>query len=172
MNVVRRFIKKHIEPIRNWSLVLLMCCLTFVFLSLQGIVQFKPPDFEQLRAAAQRSHDPQVMVLATETALRKNFGINARSLANFVYYAPKSAMDASEILILQVREEAQLEDCARLVEERRRTNAATFRNYRPLQADILERSYLKTQGSFLIFISAENASAIKDTVDAAFRLTE
>lgn len=163
------FLIRHKEPLRNLGLVLGMVFMTFLVLTFLGVIHFSAPAFEGIRQAVTESHDPMVMTEADEVTLRKQYGFNARDLEDFVYYAPKSSMDASEILVIQARSQAEARAMEARVEMRRSTNEATFRNYRPEQAGILERSHLKTQGDFLIFISAENVGEIRDTVDRAFR---
>ncbi len=157
------------ETFRNAGVVIAMVVTTFLILSVMGVIHFRTPDFEGIRESVTESQDPAVMTEADELALRKNYGLNVRDIQNFVYYAPKSSMDASEILVVETNSQAEAEALEARVEARRTTNEATFRNYRPEQAEILERSYLKTQGNFLIFISAENVNEIRDTVERAFR---
>ncbi len=163
------FFKRHKEPIRNIVLVIVMVTAAFILLTVQGLVHFSAPDFKRVTAAVDQNFDGAAMVKADEAELRKNFGFNARDLENFVYYAPRSAMDASEILILEVKNEAQLESCLRAAQARRATRIDTFKNYRPQQAEILGKSELKVQGKYLIFISSEKVSEIKKAVELSFR---
>lgn len=160
---------KHKEPLRNLGLVLSMVLMTFLVLTFLGVIHLEAPDFEGIRQAVTEHHDPAVMIEADETALRKQFGFNARDLGNFIYFQPKSSMDASEILVIQAKSQSEAQAMESIVDLRRTTNEATFRNYRPDQANILERSHLRTQGEYLIFISAENVTEIKAALDQAFR---
>lgn len=163
------FITRHKEPIRNTMLVLVMILGTFGLLTIRGLVHFQAPDFTKVKAAVKASFEEAVMSPADEVSLRKNFGFNARDLEDFIYYEPRSAMDASEILILKVKDESALESYRKVVEAKRTTRIDTFKNYRPLQAQILEKSELKTSGKYLIFISSENLAAIKEAVELSFR---
>lgn len=163
------FFKKHQAVLRNSSLVIIMVLITFGLLTVQGLVHFRAPDFAKVKAAVTAHFDEATMSPADEVSLRKNFGFNARELDDFIYYAPKSAMDASEILILKVKNEATLAAYRKVVESKRTTKIDTFKNYRPLQAEILEKSELKTQGNYLIFISSEKLVEIKEAVELSFR---
>ena len=163
------FIRKHQAVLRNSILILVMVLITFALLTLQGLVHFKAPDFSKVKAAVTAHFDEATMSPADEVSLRKNFGFNARDLDDFIYYAPKSAMDASEILILKVKNEGALATYRAVLESKRTTKIDTFKNYRPQQAEILEKSELKTQGNYLIFISSEKLAEIKDAVELSFR---
>ncbi len=169
MNRNERALVRHKGPLRNLALVLAMFLVTFALLIFLGVVHLSQPDFEGIRQAVAENHDPEVMTEADELTLRKHYGLNARDLEHFVYYAPKSSMDASEILVIQARTPEEASALEGRVTARRSTNQATFRNYRPEQAEILERSHLKIQGDYLIFISAENVAEIREAVDRAFR---
>lgn len=164
-----RSIKSNREVLRNAGLVLVMLLLTFGFLLARGIVHVKAPDFARVKAAVTAQADAGTMTPADEAALRKNYGFNARDLEDFVYFAPKSAMDASELLVLKVRDEGALESYRKTVEARRTTRIDTFKNYRPEEAQILERSTLKVQGKYLIFLSARDLSPVQAAVDSSFR---
>lgn len=159
----------HKDGIRNLSLVIVMILGTFLLLRMMGIIHFSAPDFEKIKSTVLTSADSTTMVAADEAALRKNYGINARDVENFIYFAPKSAMDASEILILQAKNEATLNAWRTGIDSRRTTRAAMYRNYRPEEAMLLENSELKIQGNFLIFISAHNVSEVKAAVEQSFR---
>ncbi len=169
MSRFKGFLKQHKEGLRNLILVLVMILSTFVILRSLGIVHFKAPDFAQIQRAVEASADPQTMVSGDEAALRKNYGINARDLEAFIYYAPRSAMDASEILILQAKNESSLGSWRSVIDARRSTRADMYRNYRPEEALLLEDSQLKVQGNFLIFISARNVSEVQAAVEQSFR---
>lgn len=163
------FIMRHKEPIRNILLVFGLVLATFALLTLRGLVHFKAPDFTKVKAAVTASFDGATMTPGDEVSLRKNFGFNARDLEDFIYYEPRSAMDASEILILKVKDGSALESYRRVIDAKRQTRIDTFKNYRPLQAEILEKSELKTSGNYLIFISSENLATIKAAVELSFR---
>lgn len=169
MNLFNAWIKKHREALRNGAVVFVMVLGTFVLLTMLGIVHFGAPDFQQIAKTVEASADPATMVVGDETALRKNYGIAARDVAEFVYYAPKSAMDASEILILRAREEAMLQAWRAVIDARRRTRTDMYANYRPEEALLLENAELKVQGSYLIFISATNVQEVKAAIDQSFR---
>ena len=168
MNKATHF-KKHQPVLINTGLVFVMIIGTFVLLRLLGIIHFSAPDFEKIKASVETSADSATMVAADEAALRKNYGIDSRDLEGFIYYAPKSAMDASEILILQAKSESSLNGWRSTIESRRTTRADMYRNYRPEEALLLEKSELKVQGNYLIFISAHNVSEVKAAVEQSFR---
>lgn len=161
--------KKNQEALRNIGLVIGMFVGALVLLRLMGIIHFSAPDFDKITVAVETAADSETMVLADEATLRKNYGINPRDVDGFIYYAPKSAMDASEILILQAKSEGSLNSWRSIIESRRKTRADMYRNYRPEEALLLEKSELKIQGNYLIFISAHNVNEVKAAVEQSFR---
>lgn len=163
------YFKKHQQGFINAGLVLGMILGTFILLRLLGIIHFSAPDFEKIKTAVETSADPETMVAADEATLRKNYGIDSREVEGFIYFAPKSAMDASEILVLQAKNESSLNGWRSTIESRRSTRADMYRNYRPEEALLLEKSELKVQGNYLIFISAHNVSEVQAAVEQSFR---
>ena len=163
----------HLKPpneiLRNAIIIAAMVLLTFGLLLALGIIHLSAPGFGRIRQTVEPAADPAVMVAGDDSALRKKYGIPAREVAEFVYYAPKSAMDASEILILKATDEALLPAWRAAIDARRQTRADMYRNYRPEEALLLENSELRVQGSYLIFISAAKVNEIKAAVNASFR---
>lgn len=169
MKQTRVQLKPPNEILRNAIIITVMVLSTFGLLMTLGIIHPGSPDFAKIRQTVESAADLAVMVAGDDTALRKNYGIPARDVAEFVYFAPKSAMDASEILILKATDEALLPVWRAAIDARRQTRADMYRNYRPDEALLLENSELKVQGSYLIFICAAKVNEIKAAVNASFR---
>ncbi|UUM12972.1 DUF4358 domain-containing protein [Clostridiaceae bacterium HFYG-1003] len=166
---IQSFLHRHREGVRNASVITGLVLSMFFALSLAGIIHFGSPDFAQIRAAVEQKADLTVMMTGDEQTLRKNYGISDRDLEQFVYFAPKSAMDASEILVLEAKEESSLAGFRQVIENRRTARSDMYRNYRPEEARLLEDSVLKVQGRFLIFISSRNVQEVKAALDLSFR---
>lgn len=154
---------------RNLILVASMVILTIAILLIGGIFHVRTPNMQDFKTLAQASMDSSTMVLGDAMKLRKAYGINVRDAEDFIYYAPKSTMEASEIIIIKFKSEEEALNTAKLIKAKSLKLEGQFRNYKPDQADILAKSYLKTKGSYLVYVSAKNSEIIKEQIEGIFK---
>lgn len=154
---------------RNIIIVFSMTVITILLLLLLGIFHVRTPGMQDFRTVATSAMDSSTMVPGDALKLRKAYGINVREAEDFVYFAPKSTMDASEIIIIKFKTEEEAQSALNAISAKISKLEGQFRNYKPDQADILKNSYLKNQGSYLIYISSKNSEAIKTQIEEIFK---
>ncbi|PKK39203.1 hypothetical protein ABB02_01435 [Clostridiaceae bacterium JG1575] len=155
-----------------WSHVLIvvgMFAVTLGLLIRLGVVSLRPPNFKNVEQAARSVADLKTMVPADAGALRKAFGLSEREIVEMVYYAPKSSMDASELLVLRVKDPAKLSAYQARIENNRNQKAEMFRAYRPAQTEILKQSVLRIEGPYLIYLCGQNVQQMDQAITAGFR---
>ncbi len=149
----------------NIIMSLIMVVSAFCFLIFSGVIHFKQPGMDDFKNAAVKYYDEATMVPGDQVKLRKAYGINARDTEDFIYYAPKSTMDASEIIIIRFPDEKGAENAAATIKSRTLKLRDQFRNYKPEQADLIDNSYLKVQGKYLIYISSEKSREARADIE-------
>ena len=156
------------EKFRNFLLAGSLLLLTAIILLGTGVVKLKSPDMAAIKTTLAGAVQPLSMTAGDEKSLKKNYGIEGRDLADFVYYAPKSSMDASEVMILKLNQASEADRYLSLIEARKSKQIESFKNYRPEEAIILENSILRVTGEYIIFISSPEADDINGTLKQAF----
>ena len=162
--------KKQGINIKNFNLIisLSMVLITFVGLFAGGIIKFKTPSMDSIKTVLSAQMKDYKMNEGTVKDLKKNYGIDADSLSEFIYFPPKSSMDASEVMVLKVKNTSGIDRIQELINARMAKQIDSFKNYRPEEAEILENSILRVSGDFIIFISSKNVQSIDRTIQQAF----
>jgi len=101
--------------------------------------------------------------------LKKLYYINKNDIENFILYAPKTNMDANEILILKAKSETDLEELKTKVQGRIEKQSSSFKSYRPEEYEIINNKVLETKGQYLILIISSESRDIKAAIDRNFK---
>ncbi|MFB0919157.1 MAG: DUF4358 domain-containing protein [Clostridiaceae bacterium] len=162
--------KKQENRFKNTNLIiaLSMILLTFIGLFAGGVIKLKTPSMDSVKTVLSTQMKEEKMTEGTDRDLKKNYGIDTDSLSEFIYYPPKSSMDASEVIVLKVKNTSDLEGIQEKIKARKAKQIDSFKNYKPEEAAILENSILRVSGDFVIFISSKNVQSIDRTIQKAF----
>ena len=147
---------------------ILVAVVLITFIGLYNVLKIKEPDMEKLKTKILDSADLNNMVEGDAQRLRKLYYINKNQVEDFILYAPKTNMDASEILILKAKSKEDLTELKEKVETRLEKSASSFESYRPEQYELLKRKVLKVRGNYLILIVSKSASEIEELIEEEF----
>lgn len=153
---------------RNLIVIGIFIILLSLIISLSGIVHMKKPDLKQIENSIVSSTNVNQYTKATFLELKKNYGVYERDIDGFVYYAPKSSMDASEILVIKFKDPKQVEKVISVVNNRTTKRREMYKSYRPQEADILDSSYVEERGNYLIFVASKDVNKIKESISNTF----
>ncbi|MDU4890254.1 MAG: DUF4358 domain-containing protein [Clostridium sp.] len=147
---------------------ILAAVVLITFIGLYNVLKVKEPDMEKLKAKIVDSADLTNMVEGDAQRLRKLYYINKNHVEEFIFFAPKTNMDASEILILKAKSKEELNQLKDKVETRLEKSASSFESYRPDQYELIQDKVLKVRGNYLILIVSEGVSEIEELIDEEF----
>ena len=143
-------------------LVILTIC---IFIGLFKVLEIKNVDISQINAVLLESTDLSTMNKDDGTDLRKLYNINRYDLEDFVYYSPKSNMDANEILIIKLKSEKDAEVIKDKINNRIKKQSDSFKNYNKEQYEILNNHILEEKSGYVILIVSNDAKKIGQSID-------
>ena len=147
---------------------ILASIVLITFIGLYNVLKIKEPDMATLKAKILDSADLTNMVEGDTKKLRKLYYINKNQIEDFIFFAPKTNMDASEILILKAKTSEDLIELKERVGARLEKSANSFESYRPDQYELIQNKALKIRGNYLILVVSEEAAKIEKIIDKEF----
>ncbi|MGL4762863.1 MAG: DUF4358 domain-containing protein [Sarcina sp.] len=94
--------------------------------------------------------------------LRRFFGINTDDILDYTLYTPAYTMDVNEILIVKVKDQANIDIIKDSIDARVESQISTFGSYGPDQCALLEDYILKSKGNYIFYcVSPENEKVYK-----------
>ena len=148
--------------------LILVSIVLIAFIGLYNVLKIKEPDMAVLKTKILNTADLTNMVEGDLKKLRKLYYISKNNIEDFIFFAPKTNMDASEILILKATEQGDIDQLKDKVEARLEKSANSFESYRPEQYQLLNSKVLKVRGDYLILIVSKDAKEIEKVIDEEF----
>ena len=140
---------------------LLAVLVVVVFVGLYKVLEVKDINISEIRNAIINSTDVSVMDEDDGTKLRKLYGVNKYDLDQFIYYGPKSNMEANEILIIKPKNDSDTEKIEKAITNRINTQSDSFRNYNKEQYEILSNHILEKKDGYIILLISKDNEKIK-----------
>jgi len=148
---------------------ILIAAILITFIALYQVLKVKDVDMDSLRQSLSQIIDSEHMDIGDSSKLRKLYYINKNEVEDFILYAPKSNMDANEVLILKAKNEEDIEQLKVKVEERIKKQSDSFKNYRPEEYDIISNRVLDIKGKYLILIISSESEKIEAAINKEFK---
>jgi Zn-dependent M32 family carboxypeptidase len=160
---------KMFDNIRNKILTLSL--VTIICGVFQGCasMQTKSPEIPEIIANIQKVTDLSPMEKGNKTKLRKLYSISTKEFEDFALYAPKTNMQANEILILKVKSQDDMDALLENIENIIEKQSSSFKDYSPDQYELLENHTLEVKGKYLILIVSKDVDKITKAVNDSFK---
>ncbi|WP_392486082.1 DUF4358 domain-containing protein [Haloimpatiens sp. FM7315] len=146
---------------------------SFVFISVlilgYSFTEVKSPKISDIITNVKKNSDLSAMVKSDKFKLRKLYGINFNKLEDFIFYAPKTNMQANELLIMKVKNQDDIEYLKELVNARIEKQSSSFKNYAPDEYQILENHIFKIRGKYAILVISKNPDKIMTDINKSFK---
>lgn len=155
--------KKYITLYAVLILAVLAC-----FVSLYQVVKINNVDIGVLNQNVQDNTDVSVMDEGDFSKLRKLYNIDKKEVQSFVLYAPKSNMEANEILIIKPEKKENFADIESKIKSRVEKQTKSFENYSQDQYEIMSKHILEQQGDYIILVVSPDVSDIKKAINSNF----
>ncbi|HBL06405.1 MAG TPA: hypothetical protein DDZ33_05630 [Clostridium sp.] len=124
---------------------------------------------DSLRKNLSQVIDDEQMDIGDSSKLRKLYYISKNEVEDFILYAPKSNMDANEVLVLKGKSEEVIQQLKVKVEGRIKKQSDSFNSYRPEEYDIISNRVLDIKGKYLILIISKDSATIEATINKEFK---
>ena len=148
---------------------ILTAAILITFVALYQVLKVKDVDMDSLRQSLSQIIDSEHMDIGDSSKLRKLYYISKNEVEDFILYAPKSNMEANEVLILKAKNEEDIEQLKVKVEERVKKQSDSFKNYRPEEYDIISNRVLDIKGKYLILIISSESEKIEAAINKEFK---
>ncbi|MGG1518439.1 DUF4358 domain-containing protein [Paenibacillus oryzisoli] len=96
--------------------------------------------------------------------LQKLYHIEAGDVEDFVLYTALSNVQADELAVIKVKDTSETENVMNQIRQRIKTQTVKFKDYRPVEYDLIEKNVLKSKGRFVFFAVSRDV----DQMDRAF----
>ena len=115
--------------------------------------------FSSVSSAVLSSTELSGAVRADDQLVRRLYGLDPSDLENCELWCPGDNMGARELLLVRVKDEAQMESVQKAVQARLDAQKAAFEGYAAEQFDLVQNhSAVETAGRTLLFVVSETSA--------------
>ena len=117
--------------------------------------------FSEVSKAVSSVLDSKELVQMDDQMLKRNYGLNSADYRGVLYYSSPSSISAAEVLVIQVKNDAQIENVTNAIAQR----IEDFDSYLPEQVKLLEDSQESIRGRYIFFAVSSKASEYRSAFD-------
>lgn len=99
------------------------------------------------------------MERSTNRMFKKFYGLTAGDYEGVVFYKPVSGMDAEELVIIKLKNNAQAEEAAAAIEQRLASQKTSFEGYGIEQTALLKDAVLDVRGNYILYVVHKDAAS-------------
>ena len=115
--------------------------------------------FDEVRAEVEKSFDTSELKEQDSSAFKRNFGLNAAGYAGVAYYSAESTISASEVLMIRIKSDDQIQEITDAIDKRIESRKNDFRDYLPEQAGLLDNAKQSVRGAYVFYAVSPDADA-------------
>ena len=93
--------------------------------------------FSEVSKAVSSVLDSKELVQMDDQMLKRNYGLNSADYKGVLYYSSPSSISAAEVLVIQVKNDAQIENVTNAIAQRKEQRIEDFDSYLPEQVKLL-----------------------------------
>ena len=118
--------------------------------------------FSEVSKAVSSVLDSKELVQMDDQMLKRNYGLNSADYKGVLYYSSPSSISAAEVLVIQVKNDAQIQN---VTAQRKAQRIEDFDSYLPEQVKLLEDSQESIRGRYIFFAVSSKASEYRSAFD-------
>ena len=92
--------------------------------------------FSEVSKALSSVLDSKELVQMDDQMLKRNYGLNSADYKGVLYYSSPSSISAAEVLVIQVKNDAQIENVTNAIAQRKAQRIEDFDSYLPEQVKL------------------------------------
>lgn len=147
----------------------LFTLVLIVFVGMYGVLKLKEPAMGDIEKSIVEAADLTNMVQGDSKKLRQLYYISKNEVEEFILYAPKTNMDANEILVLKAKDEGEVKSIKEKLTARVDKQSESFASYRPELKVIIDDYDLQDKGQYVYLIISEEKESISKAIDKNFK---
>lgn len=101
--------------------------------------------------------------------LLKLYGINPDEIDEFILYIASTNIEADEVAIFKVKDEKDANSIKDKIQERVEGQLEDFKDYLPIEYDLLENHIIKCNGRYILFVVSDKAENILKEFEEALK---
>ena len=152
----------------NFIRILLVAALIVFIIVLHVGDKDSKTDIQDMAAAITGVLDMSSMEEASNLTFKRNYDLNASDYEGVIYYAPVSAMDAEEVLIIKLADSSQSEDVVSAISSWIDARATTFEGYAPEQYAQVCDNLLISKGNYVVMVIHPDKDKAKEAFNKAY----
>lgn len=117
--------------------------------------------YKEVEKAVESSLDTESMKKADMQGLKRFYGLNGVDFEGALLYTSSGNISAEEVLLLQVKDEAQIEQVRKAIQKRIDNRKSDFEGYAPEQLENLKQAQISMRGSFVFLAIGPKAAEYK-----------
>ena len=125
--------------------------------------------FSEVSKALSSVLDSKELVQMDDQMLKRNYGLNSADYKGVLYYSSPSSISAAEVLVIQVKNDAQIENVTNAIAQRKAQRIEDFDSYLPEQVKLLEDSQEIIRGRYIFFAVSSKASEYRSAFDKSMK---
>lgn len=114
-----------------------------------------------------KTFDTTGLTLRSGGEFKKTFLLSAGDYDGIVYYSADSIMDVRELLVIQLKDEAQAEPLVEVIKKRIEDKITLFNGYAPEEEALLGSYVLESSRGFVMFAVCANADKVLEEFKGA-----
>lgn len=140
--------------IGKWILVVLLLAY---MVSLLWYTSGSTKPFETVAQTVENSLHTDNLTKQDGQALKRYYGLNSADYKGILFYSSESAISAEEVLMIEVKSEAQVQTIRAAIETRLESRKADFAEYAPKQAMMIEQAVILVRGKYVFVAVSPDA---------------
>ena len=113
--------------------------------------------YEEVRQSLEAALDKESLTEQDQTALRRNFNLNAADYAGVMYYSTGANISAEEVLLVKVKNDSQVQEVVDAINERIDSRISDFEGYAPDEVKLLEDARQSVRGTYIFYACSPDA---------------
>lgn len=143
------------------SLLILIAFIVWLALFQSGSTK----SFEEVSQALQESIDDEELVMKGSQEFKKYYGLNSADYEGVLFYTSEFSMSAKEVLLVEVKNEHQIEQVKNAIDARLEERKNRFEGYEPEQVQLLDEAAYVVRGNYIFLAVSPDAEAYRQAFE-------
>lgn len=138
--------------------------LAFILVYVIHIFQYSSGStvpFKEVEKAVESSLDTEHMKKVDVQGLKRFYGLNGADFEGMLLYTSSGNISAEEVLLIQVKDEAQIKQVRKAIQKRIDNRKSDFEGYAPEQLEQLKQAQISMRGKFIFLAIGKKAAEYK-----------